>query len=205
MVSTNIEYIKKNLPAGELRMKLPGTDIVWGYSSGRSWIAPDGFMGGVILELNSVKPEKTDDKASETMEPGSLFMFGPQSMRAMGKTMQEKYKEPRTKEEADKLFVGSRIYLNVSRIVSGRKVLTLPFIIGDQTYDHEFSQIVHFYSLDEKFVKKFDASFNVHMNVIGHEMLNKDKQKLTETIEGLINETQQVYDDYVELLKRIEE
>ena len=176
------------LDAGELVLKLPGTDIKMPYKSGRAFLSDSG-VGHVALAVQDIYCEETDDEAE-----GFMGFLGEQITPLIN--------DPSLKAIIKKTLSERDVSLFYSQDQGGVEILSIPGLSREDGIDDQIipNMVVASYNTEGE-IQNAEKVYALHMEAVGNRRLITDRSTLEREVLQLVPKANGVYEKVLEAMK----
>lgn len=177
------------VPAGELVIKIPGSDLKMPFSEGKAYVNARGNMGYVALNVTDVVVEPTGEEAG-------LFAV-------VGGAIAEQLQDPNVRASLQAVLASSKTPLAYSRGVDGREFITIPGASGESGIEDGLFEnaVVGVYSTSDGPVSA-EQVYALHCQAVGDAKLVEDKKEITKATLSLVDRANKIYEEGLALMKR---
>ena len=181
-----MEYLKEkftcfdDLNQGALIQRLPGTDIIMPYSSGKVFVNSEGNIAHIALRVEDVHTRKTG------MSTG---VYGD-----LGKRVENALMDPEVREAVRNGLSSERVHLFLSRTDRNRNILTLPRIDEKDRVDTDLANLLTLvsYGIIDR-LPTLEEAYALHSNVLDRGELKSNKLDLAKRAAGIVSNANGIY------------
>jgi len=177
-----------NIPAGELVVKFPGTDLKMLYEGGKAYVNKNDNIGQLALAIRDIATEEVG-KAEGIV--GKL-----------GRQLVEQLNNPSIQLVLKEFLSKQDHHLFYSKAEDGTEILCIPGMSGEyQIDDQNIAGMVFATYSTQGEIPGAERVYNHHIAAVGNRKLITDRRTLEKEVIGLVPKANGVYDKILELIR----